>query len=150
MHHTRGQLHRKSRGGSQPEICLAGYLLTCPRIFTKFLFQRISQIEIMKTKLASYNSLDDTETIFIANGYTYLGGSSTIFKFASFQLGSILKRISFHLSPRETNTSHRKWKNNLAVYPSTLAMLTAEVKKIISEFLSHTSLNYVKPEIATK
>ena len=31
MHHTIGQLHRKRRGGSQPEISYAGYLLTHPR-----------------------------------------------------------------------------------------------------------------------
>ena len=31
MHHTRGQLHRKRRGGSQPEISSAGYLLIRPR-----------------------------------------------------------------------------------------------------------------------
>ena len=31
VHHTTGQLHRKRRGGSEPEISSAGYLLTHPR-----------------------------------------------------------------------------------------------------------------------
>ena len=32
VHHTRGQLHRKRRGGSQPKISKAGYLSTRPRL----------------------------------------------------------------------------------------------------------------------
>ena len=35
MHHIIGQLHRKRRGGSQPEISYAGYLLTHPRKLVK-------------------------------------------------------------------------------------------------------------------
>lgn len=46
MHHTRGQLHRKRRGGYQREISWAGYLLTRPRIKDKnaVLFSRFASL----------------------------------------------------------------------------------------------------------
>ena len=50
MHHTRGQFHRKRRGGSQLEISKAGYLLTHPRILLVLISLITSDVEVQRSR----------------------------------------------------------------------------------------------------